>query len=80
MQIGVKADLLCCLESDLLKITVADAVILGIAAVIQMLSPGTSRAFQDYEESVFSPYISGQLKKSSCINLVQYVIYTYLPA
>ena len=76
----LEEDLLRCLESDLLKnnsVPVADATILDGAAVVQMLNPGTSRTFQEYGESVFAPYISAQLEKSSRINLVWDV---YVPA
>ena len=80
MRIGVKADLLRCLESDLHEYNnapVADATILDSAAVVQMLNPGTSRTFQDYGNTVFAPYISAQLEKCSRIDLVWDV---YLPA
>ena len=80
MRIGVKADLLRCLESDLLEniaAPVADATILDGAAVVQMLNPGTTRTFQEYGERMFVPYISAQLEKSNRIDLVFDV---YLPA
>lgn len=80
MRIGVNADLLRCLESDLIKnnsAPVADATIIDGAAVVQMLNPGTSRTFQEYGERVFAPYISVQLEKSIRIDLVWDV---YLPA
>ena len=82
MRLGVKADLLSCLESDLLEnnannsAPVADATILDGAAVVQMLNPRTSRTFQEYGERVFAPYIYAQLEKSSRIDLVWDV---YLP-
>ncbi|XP_034062878.1 uncharacterized protein LOC117540355 [Gymnodraco acuticeps] len=71
IRIGVKADLLRCLESDLLEnssVPMADATIFDGAAVVQMLNPGTSRTFQEYGDRVFAPYISAQLEKSSCID------------
>ena len=80
IRIGVKADLLRCLESDLLEnssVPMADATIFDGAAVVQMLNPGTSRTFQEYGDRVFAPYISAQLEKSSRIDLVWDV---YLPA
>ena len=55
MRFGVKADLLRCLESNLLEnnsAPVAQAIILDGAAVVQMLNPGTSRTFQEYGERV----------------------------
>lgn len=41
-----------------------------------------SRTFGDlqYGERVFAPYISAQLEKTSRIDLVWHVLYTYLPA
>ena len=78
--IGVKADLLRCLESDLLQnkcVPVADATIFDGAVVVQMLNPGTSRTFKEYGERIFAPYISAHLVKSCRIDLVWDV---YLPA
>ena len=80
MRLGVKADLLRCLESDLLdndSVPEADATILDGVVVVQMLNPGTSITFQEYGETVFAPYICAQLEKSSRIDLVWDV---YLPA
>ena len=42
-----------------------------------MLNPGTARTFKEYGERVLAPYISGQLEKSSRVDLVWDV---YLPA
>lgn len=64
MRLGVKADLLRCLESDLLEnysTPMSDATILDGAAVVQMINPGTSKTFQEYGERVFAPYIYAQL-------------------
>ena len=55
IRLGVKADLLRCLGSDLLEENVKihpDATILDGAAVVQMLNPGASRTFQEYMEKV----------------------------
>ena len=76
MWLGVKADLLRCLESDLLEnnannsVPLADATILNGAATVQMLNTGTSKTFQEYGERVIAPYIYNQLEKSSRIDLV----------
>ena len=81
IRLVVKADLLHCLESDLPKnncsAPVSDAIILDGAVVVKMLSPGTSKTFQEYGEMVFASYIHDQLKKSNRIDLVWDV---YLPA
>ena len=80
MRIGIKSDLLRCLESDLPEhnaVPVADAIILDGAAIVQMLNPGTARTFKEYGERVLAPYISAQLEKSSRVDLVWDV---YLPA
>ena len=58
MRFGVKADLLRCLESDLLETN--SAPVLDGAAVVQMLNPGTSRTLK---ERVFAPYISTREKQ-----------------
>ena len=80
MRFGVKADLLRCLESNLLEnnsAPVAQAIIIDGEAVVQMLNPGTSRTFQEYGGKVFAPYIFAQLEKSIRIDLGYGV---YLPA
>lgn len=72
MRFGVKADLLRCLESNLLEnnsAPVAQAIIIDGEAAVQMLNPGTSRTFQEYGERVFAPYIFAQLEKSIRIDL-----------
>ena len=77
MRFGVKADLLHCLESNLLEgnvnsgVPISDATILDGAAVVQMLNPKGSRTFQEYGESVFGPYIYYiQLEKSNRVDIV----------
>jgi len=79
MRIGVKADLLRCLELDFPQSNsapVVDATVLDGAAVVQMLNPGTSRTFQEYGQRVFAPYISALLEKSNRTDIVWDV---YLP-
>lgn len=74
LQLGVKADLLHCLEKDLpgeTGVPVVDA-----AAVVQMLNPGTSKTFQEYADAVFVPYISAQLEKTNRVDIVWDI---YLP-
>ena len=51
-------------------VPVADALILDGAVVVQMLNPSTSRTFQEYGETVFAPYISAQLQKSTRVDVV----------
>ncbi len=76
LQFGVKADLLRCLESDLLEESmsngapITDATILDGAVVVQMLNPSASRTFQEYGEGVFASYVLAQLEKSNRIDLV----------
>jgi len=74
-----KADLLRCIESDETDspaIPVVDAVFLDGAAIVQMLSPGTSKTFQDYADGVFVPYVSTQLAKTRRVDVIWDV---YLP-
>ena len=76
LQLGVKADLLHCLDSNVPEnrsLPQVDATVLDGAAVVQMLSPGT---FQKYADTVFASYISNQLQKADRIDLVWDV---YLP-
>ena len=75
MRIGIKPDLLRCLESDLLEHNADPAagaigLMLDGAAVVQMLNPRTVRTFNEYGERVFAPYIDAQLEKSSRVDLV----------
>ena len=73
LRLGVKADLLHCLEKDLPEETgvpMVDAAILDGAAVVQMLNPGTSNTFQEYADAVFVPYVSAQLKKTNRVDIV----------
>ncbi len=44
--------------------------------MVQMLKSGTAKTFQEYAETVFVPYISARLQKSSHIDLFWDV---YLP-
>ena len=82
MRLGNKADLLHCLESvvpdspasheaDYVPdIAVVDAVFLDAAAIIQILSPGTAKTFQDYANSVFVPYVLSQLQKTRRVDII----------
>ena len=75
----MKSDLLHCLESSHSEDSseaVLDATILDNAAIVQMLSWGTSKTFQEYADTVFAPYISTQLQINSRIDLAWGV---YLP-
>ena len=79
LRIGVKADLIHCLESSQSEDRSApllDAAVLDGAAIVQMLNCGTSKTFQEYADTVFAPYISTQLQKKCCVDLVWDV---YLP-
>ena len=48
----------------------ADVKILDGAFVVQLLSPRTSNTFQDYSNSVFLPYIFGQLQSIQWLDIV----------
>ena len=79
LRIGVKADLLHCLESSQSEDRSApllDATVIDGAVIVQMLNCGTSKTFQDYADTVFAPYISTQLQKNCRVHLVWDV---YLP-
>ena len=49
----------------------ADVKIPDSTFVVQMLSPRTSNIFQDYSNSVFLPYISGQLQSVRWLDIVK---------
>ena len=48
-----------------------DVKILDGALVVQMLSPRTSNTFQDYRNSIFLPYIFGQLQSVRRLDIVR---------
>ena len=79
-RIGTKADLLHCFESCVASkpqsTPEVDAIILDGAVVIYTLHPGTAKTFQEYADFVFGPYISSQIDKTSCVDVVWDV---YLP-
>ena len=78
LRLGTKADLLCCLESEV-KVTdapVVNAKFLDGAAVVQMLYPETARTFQDYFDMVFKLYVLSQLET---VNRVDVVWDVYIP-
>ena len=75
----MKSDLLHCLESSHSEDrseALLDATIHDDAGIVQMLSRGISKTFQEYADTVFAPYISTQFQKSCHIDLVWDV---YLP-
>ena len=62
MRLGAKADLLSCLEAEMLESStisgpMADAIIIDGSAVVQMLNPGASSTFPEYGDGVFTPYM-----------------------
>lgn len=63
LRLGTKADLLSCLE-------IVSAKNFDGAAVVQMLNPGTAKSFQDYADTVFTPYISSQLRTADRVDIV----------
>ena len=47
-----------------------DAIILDGAVIVQMLPPGTARAFEGYCQTVFGPYFERQLQSVKRVDLV----------
>ena len=73
LRVGVKSDLLHCLESSHSEDrseALLDATILDAAAIVQMLSCNSFKTFQEYADTVFAPYISTQLQKNCRGDLV----------
>ena len=73
LRLGKKADLLRCLESEETQPTnapVVNAKFLDGAAVVQMLNPGTAKTFQDYADTVFTPYVSSQLDTADRVDVI----------
>lgn len=73
LHLGAKSDLLACLEdlsepqSEAPSVT---SVVLDGAVIVQMLKPGAAKTFRDYADMVFLPYISGQLRHVTRLDLV----------
>jgi len=73
LHLGSKSDLLVCLEgvaeaqSDAPAVT---SVVLDGAVIVQMLKPGTAKTFEEYAHQVFIPYVEGQLRRASRLDLV----------
>ena len=58
LRLGSKADLMLCLEVETaapVASPLVDAKCLDVAAVVQMLNPGTANTFLDYAEQVLLP-------------------------
>ena len=73
LRVGMKSDLLHCLESSHSEDrseALLDATIHDDAAIVQMLSCGTSKTFQEYADTVFALHISTRLQKNCRIDLV----------
>ena len=73
LRLGKKSDLLGCLE-DLAETSgveaETDTIILDGAAIVNMVTPGTAKTFDDYALTVFVPYIQGQLQRANRVDIV----------
>ena len=69
---GTKSDLIACLDqgTSTTEIPNVGAVVLDVAAVINMLKPGSSRTFLDYWEEVFKPYLRRTLNGIKRLDIV----------
>ena len=71
MRSGQKSELIDCLEADVQTTCPnVDVKILDAAAIVNMLSPGKCKTFQEYSKSVFVPYIVQQANGIRRIDLV----------
>ena len=73
LRFGTKADLTDCLEklcTSKGEAPVIDVIILGGAAVINMLKPVGAKPFQDYATLVFLPYIKAQLARVTRVDII----------
>ena len=62
---SAKSDFLPCLKKNgpaQAQRPSVEALLLDGAAIVNMLKPGASKAFQEYSETVFLPYVTNQLK------------------
>ncbi|KAK3850641.1 hypothetical protein Pcinc_042667 [Petrolisthes cinctipes] len=73
MHLCSKNELLVCFEgvaeakSDAPAFT---SVVLDGAVILQMLKPGTAKTFEEYAHQVFIPYVEGQLRRASRLDLI----------
>ena len=70
---GNKADLISCLQGSTeasADTPQVDAKIFDGAVVVQMLHPKTASTFKDYMQTVFLPYVQGQLQSAQRIDFV----------
>ena len=72
---GQKADLVKCLINDFTQNSVnnvnkADAIILDGAVIVQILAVKTARAFEEYFDTIFAPYVLHQLEAVKRIDRV----------
>ena len=70
---GNKANLLSCLKSTIESEDASPTVhakVLDGAVVVQMLSPGASRTFEDYAALIFLPYVMIQLQSTNRLDIV----------
>ena len=73
MREGKKSDLVKCMEKVSRATEVSpqvDATIIDGAVVVQMMSPGTARTFQEYAANVFMPYIMRQLHPVKRVDVI----------
>ena len=69
----MKSDLLVCLEDISAAQSVAPSVTSAVidgAAIVQILKRGSVKTFQEYADEVFIPYISGELRNVSSLDVV----------
>ena len=73
IRLGVKSDLLSCLETLSEPTSVVpptSCIVLDGAVIIQMLKPATAKTFSEYAQRVFVPYILSKLHQATRLDLV----------
>ena len=72
LHLGNKSDLLTCLELEnhLDEAPLTSCTVLVVAAIVQMLKPGSTNTFAEYASQIFIPYISSKFQSTSCVDLV----------
>jgi hypothetical protein len=73
LRLGSKSDQLNCMEEISMaksEAPVVTSVVLEGAAIRQMLKPDTTRAFDEYANVIFKPYISPQLHHARWLDFV----------
>ena len=73
IRLGVKSDLLTCLEElnqPTSEAPPTSCIVIDGAVIVQMLKPAAVKSFNEYAQQVFVPYILSKLQQATRLDLV----------